>query len=200
MKAVGIILIILIVGGLLLLGWYIFYRSTSSSSSESVSQPELVVLPPDNALVTENDEFKKRYNIFYERMIIFIKTRSIEDRKLVNDAITSLSSLVCSAENTLPNTLYMRKITILSDIFDRIDTMDINCDEIKTKRADLSKISGELANAYSGCLQVNSEHLKKFFDFTDTLFILYKQSNDPKRRETINKNFMSLIEKLSIKA
>lgn len=200
MKAAGILLIILIVVGLFLLGWYIFYKSKCCSDSESIKQDPNVVLQPDTTFVTENDEFKKRYKVFYERMIVFINTRSIEDRKLVNDAITSLSSLVCSAENTLPNTLYMRKITILSDIFDLLETSDINCNEIKTKRADLSKISGELANAYSGCLQVNPDHLKKFFDFTDTLFILYKHSKDSKRRETINKNFMSLIEKLSIKA
>lgn len=200
MRAIGVILIILVLVALFALFWFVFYNPAPPCKYDEVKVEEEIVNPADATLATENDEFKKRYKTFYEKMIVYINVRSTDNRKAVNDAITSLSSLVCSAENTLPNTLYMRKITILSDIFDLLENNDINCEEIKCKRSDLSKISVELSKAYAGCLQVNSEHLRKFFDFTDTLFILYKQSKDPKRKELIDKNFMSLIEKLSIKA
>lgn len=196
MKALGIVLMVVIIFGLFLLAWYVL----RSPKKKQVSVPDFVE-PQEVKIFTDNNEFKNRYKTFYSQMIDYINNRSVENRKSVNDAITSLSSLVCSSENTLPNILYMRKITILSEIFDLSSSKESSSNgDLKSKRNDLSKISSELAAAYSSCLQVNQDNLKKFFDFSDTLFILYKQSTSAERKEVINKNFLTLIEKLSIKA
>lgn len=159
--------------------------SVSSSASKSVS--------PSKCAGSENSEFNSRYIAFYYKMIEYINNKTVETRKAVNDAIAYLSSIVCVADITIPSTLHMRKITILSEIFE-CDNTEI----IMKKRADLTIISGELANSYAVCLKVDAKNLRKFFDMTDTLFILYNTSKDEHRRKNYHKSFMTLIDKLSL--
>lgn len=160
--------------------------SKSSSASASVSP---------RCAGSDNTEFKERYTFFYYTMIEYINKKTVETRKAVNDAIASLSSIVCVVDSTIPSTLHMRKVTILSELF---ECEPNNTAEVKKKRADLTIISGELANSYGVCLKVNANSLKKFFDMTDTLFILYNTSSDEYRRNGYHKSFMTLIDKLAL--
>jgi len=145
------------------------------------------------AVEHKKKEFHKLYKDFYDRMITYIETGSIEDRKLLNDTVIALSEMVCPTNSEKLKDLYMQKIKIFKE-----PMKELTEEELKAKRAELDKLSSQIAQSFSGCLKVDVDAFRRFLCTSDGLVLIYINSKDASTKEKAHKALMDIISKISL--
>lgn len=191
---VAIFLIVVLVGVGFLLWWLVTHYS----------QQETQVQPAEEKKEEEREtskivEFTGLYRELFEGILLLIDTGDVEDRRKVNDTIYSLSDMVCKNNSDVLKSLYMRKITCLTNEIESCSkSIDLNNPEVISRREDLAAISESLAQTFSQCIKVDVDKLQVFFNLTDTLFLTYNVSKDTTTKNKLRKHILGLVDRLTL--